>query len=265
VNRASHFIAALALGLAFGWTSSGRAQQPPPDDVRRRLAALEAGQRAIQQQLEEIAALLRAQKAGQPGAPPAAPPLPADLPTTNAATRGKPGAPLTIVEFSDFQCPFCGQQTRNTMPQIMKEYVDTGKVRYVFRHFPLESIHPQAFKAHEAAECARLQGKPFEMHEKLFANQNALGAANLLSYAGSVGLDMPKFQACMGGAAQQAIRQDLDAGVKAGVTGTPAIFIGRTQPDGSVKVLRRLSGMQQYAAMRATIEGLLAAPPAKKK
>ena len=263
MNRASPFIAAIALCLAFGWTS-GLAQQAPSDDVRRRLAALEAGQRAIQQQLEEIAALLRAQKGGQPAPAPAAP-LPAELPTINAATRGKPGAPLTIVEFSDFQCPFCGQQTRNTMPQIMKEYVDTGKVRYVFRHFPLESIHPQAFRAHEAAECARLQGKPFEMHERLFANQNALGAANLLSYAGSIGLDMPKFQTCMGGAAQQAIRQDLDAGIKAGVTGTPAIFIGRTQPDGSVKVLRRLSGMQQYAAMRATIEGLLASPPPKKK
>src|SRR6185436_20936742 len=88
-----------------------------------------------------------------------------DLTLAGAATKGRASAPLVMLEFSDFECPFCGRYSRETYPQVQREYVDTGKVRYVFRHTPIERIHPQAMKAAEAAECAGTQGKFWEMHD----------------------------------------------------------------------------------------------------
>jgi protein-disulfide isomerase len=89
----------------------------------------------------------------------------------DAPVKGNPNAKLTLIEFSDYQCPFCRRHAENTLPSLDKEYIATGKVRYVFHDFPLEAIHPQAFKAAEAAHCAGEQQKYWEMHGRLFANQ----------------------------------------------------------------------------------------------
>jgi protein-disulfide isomerase len=136
-------------------------------------------------------------------------------------------------------------------------------VKYVFMDFPLESIHKFAFKAAEAARCAGEQGKFWEMHDRLFANQKELEV--LKPHAEAVGLDVPKFEGCLtAGKYAEAIRKDAAEGQKAGVTGTPLFFLAYTDPKSSkVKTVARLSGAQAYDAFKAQIDKLLAEPPPK--
>jgi protein-disulfide isomerase len=138
--------------------------------------------------------------------------------------------------------------------------VKTGKLRYVGKEFPLESIHPHAFKASEAALCAAEQGKYWEMHGRLFANQRALAAGELPGHAQAVGLDAAKFQQCLdSGRKAEKIRKDLAEGQRAGVTGTPSFFLGAVDGDGSrVKVLRIIKGAQPFSAFKEAIDAALA-------
>ncbi len=145
------------------------------------------------------------------------------------------------------------------MPQIEKDYISSGKLKYVVKDFPLESIHNNAFKAAEATRCAQEQGKYWEMHERLFTNQGALGPNDLPGHAEAVGLDVPKFQQCLDNdryAAQ--IRKDMADGQQAGVTGTPAFFLGLTDPKGKIKTLRVIKGAQAYPGFKDAIDSLLA-------
>ena len=145
------------------------------------------------------------------------------------------------------------------MPQIETEYIKTGKLKYVALDFPLESIHKNAFKAAEAARCASDQGKFWEMHDRLFANQQALAPNNLPQHAQALELDVRKFQQCLDGGKYAAdIRKDLAEGQKAGVTGTPGFFLGLTNPnDPKIKTLRVLKGAQPYASFKEAIDSLL--------
>jgi protein-disulfide isomerase len=145
------------------------------------------------------------------------------------------------------------------LPQIEKEYIKTGKVKYVVRDFPLEAIHKDAFKAAEAAHCAGEQGKYWEMHDRLFANQRALGPKDLPQHAQALGLDVSKFQQCLESGKHAArIRKDLEDGRRAGVTGTPGFVLGVTEPnDPKVKVLRVIKGAQPYTSFRDAIESIL--------
>jgi protein-disulfide isomerase len=137
-------------------------------------------------------------------------------------SRGPKDAPVTIVEFSDYQCPFCSRG-ETAMTQVKETYGD--KVRIFFRDFPL-SFHQNAQKAAEAAGCAGDQGKFWEMHDKLFANQQALGIPELKKYAGELSLDQKKFDECLdGGKRADAIKKDTADGATAGVTGTPGFFV----------------------------------------
>ncbi len=136
----------------------------------------------------------------------------------------------------------------------------TGKLRYVVRDFPLESIHPQALKAAEAAHCAGDQGKYWEMFERLFANQRALGATDLRAHAAGVGLDVAKFQECLDAGKHAAtVRRNLADGQKAGVRGTPTFFLGVMEgTTGKVNVLRVIRGAQQFVGFKAAIDAALA-------
>jgi protein-disulfide isomerase len=176
-----------------------------------------------------------------------------------APSRGSADARLIVVEFTDFQCPYCGKYARETFGAVEDSYIVPGKVRYVFRNFPLDDAHPNAFKAAEAAECANQQGKFWEMHARLFANQQALGPGDLLSHAQAVGLDQAAFQKCLNGAAKAKIKRDFNDGLKAGVEGTPTFLMGTLEKDGKVRILKRLSGTQTTAAFTAALDALLAA------
>jgi protein-disulfide isomerase len=144
--------------------------------------------------------------------------------------RGPEKAAITIVEFSDFECPFCSR-AKETVDKVMESYA--GKTRLVFRHYPLE-FHKRAPKAAEAAMCANDQGKFWEYHDKLFANQQKLELADLKEHAQSVGLDAAKFADCLDNGKMAAVVQaDMAAGKKLGINGTPAFFINGVMLSGA--------------------------------
>lgn len=182
------------------------------------------------------------------------PPTPvpnADVPTENAFSIGAADAPVTIVEYTDYQCPYCARHFSETLPQIIENYVDAGIVRYVFKDFPLTNIHPQAVAASEAARCAAEQSVDayIAMHDKLFATQSAWSGrsdvdAVFTGYAAEMGLDDAAFIACLeSDKFHDVIQADLQEGAGFGVRGTPAFFI-----NGSY-----LSGAQPYAVFEQAI------------
>jgi protein-disulfide isomerase len=137
-------------------------------------------------------------------------------------SRGPATAPVTIVEFSDFQCPFCSR-AETVVDDVMKKY--DGKVRLVYRDYPL-SFHPNAENAAMASQCALEQGKYWEMHRAMFANQSKLAAADLVDTAGGLGMDKDKFKTCLdSGKFRAEVQKDFQDGQKAGVSGTPTFFI----------------------------------------
>ena len=161
---------------------------------------------------------------------------------------GSADAPITIVEFSDFQCPFCAKFQSETLNQIKERYVNTGKVKLVYRDFPLNSIHPDAQKAAEAAECADDQGKFWEYHDILFDNQVALKVSNLKSYAQQLGLDTATFNDCLdSGKHKEEVTKDLNDGSVYGISGTPGFLI-----NGQV-----ISGAQPFSSFENIIEEIL--------
>jgi protein-disulfide isomerase len=164
------------------------------------------------------------------------------IPTDGRPSKGPKDAPITLAEFSDFQCPYC-RAFFPTLRKIASDYKD--QVRVVYLQFPLADIHPQALKAAEASLCAFEQGRFWEMHDAMFADQGKLGIADLKQKAGELSLDMESFGRCLeSGKHFTDVRNDVREGVKAGVTGTPALFING----------RMLVGNQPYGEIRKVIE-----------
>lgn len=153
---------------------------------------------------------------------------------------GSPNAQVTIVEFSDFGCSFCAQFHKEVFPQLKAQYIDTGKVRFVYRDFPITQLHPQAQRAAEAANCAGEQGKFWEYHNKLFSTQKAWqkgsDSADLFKeYAVNLDLDRVAFEMCLAsGKFKTEIEEDFGDGKKYGVKGTPAFFIDGRMIEGYV-------------------------------
>ena len=153
--------------------------------------------------------------------------------------------PIALVEFTDFQCPFCAKHATETMPTLKRELFDTGKARYAVVNLPL-AMHAEARNAAEAAECAAAQGQYWPMHDLLFAEQKLIPAASGERFSGqakALGLDVAAFNTCLTNdttlpkiLADQAEAKRLD------VTGTPAIFLGRVRPDGGVDLVKRVHG-----------------------
>ena len=243
--------------LVAGVYSFGRQNQRDVSSLRKEIETLNSGQVALRKDLGEIRDLVR-RLPSQSAAP-----REIVLTLGDAPFKGNANATLTLVEFTDYECGFCARHVKETVPQLERDYIATGKLKYVFRSFPLESIHKQSFKAHEAATCAGEQGKFWEMHDRLFANQTALTPTQLVSHAQALGLNAGQFQACFdAGLHVQQIRKDMAEGEKAGVTATPAFFLGRTTPNSqTLKVAKTLRGAKPYAAFKEAIDALLATPP----
>lgn len=197
-----------------------------------------------------------------PPAPAAAAVATVDTPIdiAGAATKGSPTAKVALVEFSDYQCPFCGRYATSTLPELTREYIDTGKIRYVFRNLPLESIHPNAFRAAVAAECAGEQGKYWPMHDRLFAGQTALDAPSIVNYGRAAGVDVVRFQQCLDSDKHVArIRQDQSEGGRIGATSTPTFFVALINPgETKVRAVRLIRGAQPYPTFTAVIDSVLA-------
>jgi protein-disulfide isomerase len=178
----------------------------------------------------------------------------------NQTSKGDKNAKLILIEFADYQCPFCGRHFRETEPQIERDYVKTGKVKFIFWDFPLKS-HKNAFKAAETARCAHDQGKYWELHDRLFANQESLSLQDLSRHAQAIGLDLRTFQVCLDSGKHEAeVRKDMDEAVKVGVKLTPTFFLGLTEPDNpKVKIEKTILGAKPYTAFKETIDGFLSA------
>jgi protein-disulfide isomerase len=144
------------------------------------------------------------------------------------------------------------------MAHLDRAYIKPGKLKYVVRDFPIESIHPQAAKAAEAAHCAREQNRYWEMHERLFAHQRALGAVDLPGHAQAVGLDATQFQQCLDSGRHAArVQRDRAEGQKVGVRGTPTFFLGTVDGD-KVQVVRVLRGAVPFSTFKSAIDAALA-------
>lgn len=176
-------------------------------------------------------------------------PLAGSVGVGNRPSRGPLDTSVTIQEFSDFQCPFCKTFVDQTLPLVLSTYGD--RVRLVYRDFPISSLHPQAAKAAEAAQCAFEQGRFWEYHDRLFQNQGALDVPNLKMHAAAIGLDATRFIECLdSGKNADRVQADFDEGRKAGVTGTPTFFING----------RKLVGAQSFATFQKLVDEELAKP-----
>jgi len=163
------------------------------------------------------------------------------------AVRGDADAPVTIVEWSDFECPFCARFYSETLPSIEEEYIKTGKVKLIYRDFPL-GFHQNAQKAAEAAECAGEQGKYWEMHDMLFEQGVQGGVAGFKQYGKTLGLNTAKFDTCLdSGAMAGEVQQDMADGAAVGIQGTPGFIVNG----------KLVSGAQPFAVFKQVIDAEL--------
>lgn len=173
------------------------------------------------------------------------------LPIEGSPVKGPADAPITIVEFADYQCPFCAR-SEGLVEQVLKLY--PTQARFAYKHFPLTANHPQALPAALAAAAAQRQGRFWEMHAMLFANQRALSPEQIEGYARQLGLDMARFKADMvSQEARAQVEADRLLARRAGVRGTPTVFVnGRLVQDRSVEGFRKLIDSMLQNAARPT-------------
>ncbi len=214
-----------------------------------------AGSAAIQQPGNVVA----------PQPPDNAPSGPVKVSTDDDPVLGDKNAPVTLIEFSDYECPFCKRSFDQLLPELKKNYIDTGKVKLVFRDFPL-SFHANAGKEAEAAECARAQGNDatyFKYHDQIFAkttsNGTGLALTELPVIAKSLGLDVTAFQQCLdAGKFKDEVAKDMADGVAVGVSGTPSWIVGASSQDGIITG-NLIVGAQPFSAFKTVIDEMLSA------
>jgi len=215
---------------------------------------------------DEIKEIISAVEAKAPAPQPVRAPTQPSAPQTFQVSldddpfKGNANAPVTVVEFSDFQCPFCSRFYTQTLPALQENYIDTGKIKLVYKDLPLDNLHPNARPAHIAAECADEQGKFWEYHDVLFENQaqwSRLSSTDLSSqlnqYATSMGLESASFDSCLSSPSMaDEVNADFLQAASYGATGTPTFFIGN-EKNGFIKLV----GAQPYAAFQAAIDAQL--------
>lgn len=167
-------------------------------------------------------------------------------------------ARVAILEFADFQCPFCARFVRDTLPELKRRYVNSGRVLLVFKHLPLKDIHPLAVRAAELAECAGRQGRFWETHDSLFELLGKLSDSELDRASRRAGVDHASLTQCLGGDAGAQVRRNAAEAGALGLTGTPTFFVGFHQADGGLVAKERLSGALPIAAFAAALDPLLA-------
>ena len=213
----------------------------------------------IQKELSEIKMLLSRPGAlqQQPQQPPQVNIEGIEFEIGNNPILGKESARLILVEFTDYQCPFCGRYARETFPQLRKQYVENGTIRYAVIDQPLP-MHPEAAKAAEASHCAQDQGKFWEIHEEMMGKQDDL--KDLSSYAKTLNLNVGQFEECLNtGKYSDVIRKDMELANKLGVNGVPGFIIGtvsRTDPR-KVTGISMIRGAMPLGAFQQEIDSAL--------
>jgi protein-disulfide isomerase len=189
-------------------------------------------------ELRELRKLVEARGFGVPTAPP--PPQSTSIDIGGAPFIGSNDAPITIVEFTDYQCPYCKQFFTQTFPWLSKAYIESGQVRFVVMNFPLAEQHKDAGRAANAAVCAQRQDHFWEMHDHMQANPDSLLMDSLLAYAKQVGMDADSFRVCIESeATNEAVLKARALAAEKGVQVTPTFVVGRTTPAGVDGVIIR--------------------------
>jgi protein-disulfide isomerase len=248
------FILMLLLAAPSAWAASTKEELA---ELKDEVKTLKEGQDAMQ---KDLAAIIKLLEQGARGAPAQPGFKPADITISGAPVLGNADAIVTLVEYSDYQCPFCSRHYKQVMPELVKNYVESGKLKYVMRENPIQSIHSKAMGASQAALCAGDQGKYWEMHNIMFDNQKQLAVENLKAYSVELGLDTATFDSCLDeGKYEKRVNDDLASGKALGVRGTPAFVLGLTDPDDPNKanVTQFINGAQSLDTFNRTIEDLL--------
>ena len=243
------FAAAFASGKAAAGQAAQVAQAPTAPVTQQQI------NEEMLKELRAIRMLLEKISTPQPSGPPQ--PQVGRVTNLKGYAMGRPDAPLTMVEFTDLQCPFCRQFAISSFDEIKKNWIDTGKLRYISRDFPLD-FHAQAMPAARAARCAGEQGKFWEMRMGLMRNANLLTPAYIAKTASDLKLETKAFETCAASTKYDAeIQAEMAEGTRLGITGTPTFVMGRTTPtavEGPVMI-----GALPYAQFDAKLRSLLGA------
>ncbi len=242
-RKVSAVVLFVVLTVAFSLPALGEGLSPEQGD-------------AILNELKQIRQLLEKQQ--KPAAPQAAPAAPerVRLKIGKEFALGKSDAPLVLLEYTDYQCPFCNRFYTTTFPELKKQYVDTGKMRFVSRDYPLD-FHPHSMKAAQATRCAGEQDKFWQLKDALMNNYSRLTPELITSLARDTSLDMAKFQACMdAGRYLPEIKEGIAAAQSVGINGTPSFVLGKVT--GEYLEGYRIIGAQPYAAFDAVAKEILA-------
>lgn len=214
----------LALLLPLG------AQQKPAAQSSEGITRQQADE--ILNELRQIRQLLQQQQAKAPAAPQPEQPQRAKLNLDGFQMLGSKAAPVTVVEFTDYQCPFCQRFHTTTFPELKKNYIDTGKVRFYSRDLPLD-FHANAMRAAQAARCAAEQGKFWQLRDIMGANPDKLDMDHLVGFATDLKLDVPTFRSCVASEKyKEAVQSDVMEAMKIGANGTPTFIVGKSTEDG---------------------------------
>jgi len=250
-NQVTWSAALIVLLGVSGFSQSTSPPSPTPSDepgITREQAS------QILEELKEIRHLLEKQSRPMAPAPMKTVPQTGKMRVEGGFSIGSADAPLTIVEFTDYECQFCRQFERTTFAELRNKYVDTGKVRFVIRDFPL-SIHPSAMRAAEAARCAGDQGKFWPMHDALFNGPAALEVKQLAQYAQDVNLNADQFRTCLeSGKHKSDVQNDMQAASALQIMGTPSFLVGKTvneELSGDILV-----GAQPLSAFESRLRGI---------
>jgi protein-disulfide isomerase len=239
------FSALLALPLALSF--------PVPAQVQEQgITRQQADQ--ILEELRQIRQLLEKQQAAKPAGPPE--PVRAKLNLEGAEMLGSKSAPITVVEFTDYQCPFCQRFHLATFNELKKNFIDTGKVRFYSRDLPLDSIHPNAMRAAQAARCAGDQGQFWKLRDIMGAHPDKLDMDSLVESAGSLKLDTAAFRSCVeSGKYKEAVQVSALEALRYGIAGTPSFVVGKSTPEGvEGEVMEGALPLSEFARAFAKLE-----------
>jgi protein-disulfide isomerase len=237
MSKSVHYrrgVVILALALFSSSASSAQQGQTPSTDAKDSGITRQQADEILNE-LKAIRQLLEKQtRTAEPSRLPSMPQVPqtGKLRLEGGYSLGSSDAPVTIVEFTDYQCPFCRRFESTTFSDIRKKYIDTGKVRFVIRDFPLVDMHPDAMEAAEAAHCAGDQGQFWPMHDALFSDANTLGRNGLIASAAGLRLDLAMFRSCLEtGKHKLEIQNDQQVASSLQINGTPSFVVGKTNGD----------------------------------
>jgi len=258
--RPAFLFVSCCLVALFSLPAMAQQSSPSANDIatlKEEVKGLKQTQQQILDKLDELKRILKPE-------PPTIK-APAQMSIQGESFRGDPAAKIAIIEYADFECPFCGRYKHETYPQIVDNYVKVGTVKYFYRDFPL-GFHENALPAARAARCAGEQGKFWEMHDSIFADQKAITNKDILDRAKALGIDNDKLKECMASTRYvDQINKDIADAAKMEIGGTPTFLIGTIEPDGNVAIKKTIVGAYPYDAFKSAFDELLngEAPKAK--